>query len=256
MENVDNRKDMKLCTHWENIGQKTGATALIAQPHFKTCSIFSENLVAIHLELSKTVLYGFYHDVIKKHFGDKASLLHTDSLILKIYTDNFYKFIGENLDEFDTSNYKPGNKFNVPINLSVLGKMKDEFPADPIVCFYGTGAKAYYVKSVSDEIKKAKGVKKNVIKKHLTIDDYSTVIEKGGVLLRKMSTFTTTLHNMFTEMKNKVALSHKDDKRYIIPNTCKTLAWGHSDIPFYETSTTQNLEYLLRAYDELCGNDV
>ncbi|KAJ8910527.1 hypothetical protein NQ315_013489 [Exocentrus adspersus] len=276
MENVDNRKDIKLCTHWENIGQKTGASSLIAQPHFKTCSIFSENLVAIHLgkqsvmynkpiyigfsilELSKTVLYGFYYDVIKKHFEDKASLLYTDtdSLILKIYTDNFYKFIGENLDEFDRSNYKPGNKFNVPINLSVLGKMKDEFPADPIVCFYGTGAKAYYVKSVSDEIKKAKGVKKNVIKKHLTIDDYSTVVEKGGVLLRKMSTFTTTLHDMFTEMKNKVALSHKDDKRYIIPNTCKTLAWGHSDIPFYETSPTQNLEYLLRAYDELCGNDV
>ncbi|KAJ8917968.1 hypothetical protein NQ315_002663 [Exocentrus adspersus] len=70
-----------------------------------------------------------------------------------------------------------------------------------------------------------------------------------------MSTFTTTLHDMFTEMKNKVALSHKDDKRYLIPNTCKTLAWGHSDIPFYETSPTQNLEYLLRAYDELCGND-
>ncbi|KAJ8909635.1 hypothetical protein NQ315_015327 [Exocentrus adspersus] len=227
MENVDNRKDIKLCTHWENI------------------------------ELSKTVLYGFYYYVIEKYFEDKASLLYTDtdSLILKIYTDNFYKFIGENMDEFDTSNYKPGNKFNLPINLSVLGKMKDEFPADPIVCFNGTGAKAYYVKSVSDEIKKAKGVKKNVIKKHLTIDDYSTV-EKGGVLLRKMSTFTTTLHDMFTEIKNKVALSHKDDKRYIIPNTCKTLAWGHSDIPFYETSPTQNLEYLLRAYDELCGNDV
>ncbi|KAJ8917969.1 hypothetical protein NQ315_002664 [Exocentrus adspersus] len=187
MENVDNRKDIRLSTHWENIGKKLGTSSLIAQPHFKTCSIFSENLVAIHLgkqsvlyckpiyigfcilELSKTVLYGFYYDVIKKHFEDKASLLYTDtdSLILKIYTDNFYKFIGENLDEFDTSNYKPENKFNVPINLSVLGKMKDEFPADPIVCFYGTGAKAYYVKSLSDEVKKAKGVKKECNQKTL-----------------------------------------------------------------------------------------
>ncbi|KAJ8910230.1 hypothetical protein NQ315_015922 [Exocentrus adspersus] len=268
MENVDNRKDIRLSTHWENIGKKLGASSLIAQPHFKTCSIFSENLVAIHLgkqsvlyckpiyigfcilELSKTVLYGFYYDVIKKHFEDKASLLYTDtditdSLILKIYTDNFYKFIGENLDEFDTSNYKPGNKFNVPINLSVLGKMKDEFPADPIVCFYGTGAKAYYVKSLSDELKKAKGVKKNVIRKHITVDDYSSIVEKGGVILRKMSTFMTTLHDMFTEIKNKV--------HYL---TKTTKAWGHSDIPFYETSPTQNLEYLLRAYDELCGNDV
>ncbi|KAJ8913103.1 hypothetical protein NQ315_006605 [Exocentrus adspersus] len=121
--------------------------------------------------------------------------------------------------------------------------MKDEFPADPIVCFYGTGAKAYYVKSVSDELKKAKGVKKSVIKKHITADDYSTIVEKGGVMLRKMSTFTTTLHDIYTEIKNKVALSYKDDKRYIIPNTTKTLAWGHSDIQFYETSPTQNLEF-------------
>ncbi|KAJ8949418.1 hypothetical protein NQ318_007518 [Aromia moschata] len=34
-----------------------------------------------------------------------------------------------------------------------------------------------------------------------------------------MNTFTTYLHDMYTEMKNKVALSYNDDKRFIIPNT-------------------------------------
>ena len=28
----------------------------------------------------------------------------------------------------------------------------------------------------------------------------------------------------------KVALSHFDDKRFMIPNSKKTLAWGHKDI--------------------------
>ncbi|KAJ8979683.1 hypothetical protein NQ317_001084 [Molorchus minor] len=49
MENVDNRCDIKLVTHWESIRRSRGANALIARPNFKNCSIFSENFVAIHM---------------------------------------------------------------------------------------------------------------------------------------------------------------------------------------------------------------
>lgn len=271
MENVDNRKDIKLVTHWESIKKTIGANVLIARPNFKSCAVFSEDFIAIEmdklkvvynkpiyigfciLELSKTVLYNFFYDVIKSKFGDNASLLYTDtdSLIIKIYTDNFYDFIVQNPEKFDTSNYKEGNKFHIPKSPSVLGNMKDEFPEDPIISFYGTGAKAYYIQSVSNELKKAKGVKKSVIKKELTIDDYRKIVERGGLIFRKMNTFKSHLHDIYTEMQNKVALSHHDDKRFVIPNTTKTLPWGHSDIRFFQSEPKQNLEWLLSAVNSV-----
>jgi hypothetical protein len=274
MENVDKRRDIKLLTRWNNVHKSPGAGALIARPNFKDCSIFTENLVAIHmgklkvvydkpifvgfsiLELSKTVLYDFYYDFIKYNFPQNASLLYTDtdSLIIKIETDDFYEFIKENVEKFDTSNYTVGNKFDVPVTKSVIGKMKDEFPEDPIVAFYGTGAKAYYVQSLSTEVKKAKGVKKNVIKQSLHRDDYKNIVENGGVVLRKMYTFTSCLHDIYTEAKNKVALNHRDDKRFIVPNTTKTLPWGHDDIEFYQTDPKHNVELVLKAIHE--GNDI
>ncbi|CAG9823949.1 unnamed protein product [Phaedon cochleariae] len=62
----------------------------------------------------------------------------------------------ENLS--DVSSRDGNNKMGIPITESVVGNMKDEFPDDPIISFYGTGAKAYYVQSLSSELKKAKGV--------------------------------------------------------------------------------------------------
>lgn len=273
MENVDNRKDIKLVTHWESVRRSMGANALISRPNFKNCSIFSEDFVAIHmgrqkvlynkpiylgfciLELSKIILYNFFYDVIKREFGDRAALLYTDtdSLIIKVFTDNFYEFIRQNPDKFDTSNYIEGNKFSIPKGLSQLGKMKDEFPADPIISFYGTGAKAYCIQSVENELKKAKGVKRSVIKKQLNMDDYKKIVENGGLIFRKMNSFRSDLHDIYTEMKNKVALSHQDDKRFIIPNTTKTLPWGHGDITFFQTEPERNLEWFMSAVNSVEG---
>uniref|UniRef100_V5GNI6 DNA-directed DNA polymerase n=1 Tax=Anoplophora glabripennis TaxID=217634 RepID=V5GNI6_ANOGL len=270
MENVDNRRDIKLITHWERRGRSLGANTLIARPNFKTCTTFSEDFVAIHmgrtrahynkplylgfsiLELSKTVLYNFYYDIIKRNYKDNASLLYTDtdSLIIKIYTDNFYEFIKSNPRIFDTSNYKEGNKFGIPVTASVLGNMKDEFPSDPIIEFYGTGAKAYYVKSVNTEVKKAKGIKKSVIKKNLTVEDYKKIVEQGGIIFRKMTSFRSELHNIYTEIKNKVALSYFDDKRFIIPNTTRSLPWGHNDIQYYLTEAEKNFEWFVTALSQ------
>ncbi|KAJ8967847.1 hypothetical protein NQ317_002176 [Molorchus minor] len=268
MENVDNRRLIKLVTHWESIRRSTGANALIAHPNFKTCSIFSEDFVAIHmgklkvvynkpiylgfsiLDLSKTVLYSFLYDIIKKQYGEKASLLYTDtdSLVLKVYTDNFYNYIMDNPDKFDTSNYESRNKFNIPKGVSVLGRMKDEFPADPIISFYGTGAKAYHIQSTGKELKKAKGVKKSVIEQQLSIDDYKQIVESGGLIFRKMNSFRSELHDMYTELKNKVALSYHDDKRFMIPNTTKTLPWGHDDILFYQSGARSKFRVVYISY--------
>ncbi|CAH2009286.1 unnamed protein product [Acanthoscelides obtectus] len=129
--------------------------------------------------------------------------------------------------------------------------MIDEFPADPIISFYGTGAKAYYIRSFKSETKKAKGVKKAVVQKQLPSDDYKKIIEGGWRILRKTHTFKSKLHDVYTEVKNKVALAHHDDKRFIIPNTTKTLPWGHSDIEFYQTDTSLNKKYATDAINDV-----
>ena len=105
MENVKKRVNVKLLTHWENIGKKMGAGILIAKPQFHSCSVISENLVAIQmnktqitydkpiylgfcvLDLSKSHMYNFHYDYMKKKYGINAKLLYmdTDSLTYRIF---------------------------------------------------------------------------------------------------------------------------------------------------------------------------
>ncbi|XP_050516578.1 uncharacterized protein LOC126891446 [Diabrotica virgifera virgifera] len=248
MENVDKRQDIRLLSHWENMKQLRGVKSYIDKPNFKTCSIFEENLVAVHMErlrvvydkplyvgfcildLSKTVIYQFFYDYIKPMYKDDVTLCYTDtdSLILEINTDNVYNDIKNNISYFDTSNYPIDNIHGIPKTQSVIGKMKDEFKGVPVESFIGTGAKAYCVKlSNSNLLKKAKGISKNVIKHQLQLSDYIQVIKDKKSIHRKMYVFSSHSHTIYTELKNKISLSSSDDKRVILPDNVHTLALGH-----------------------------
>ena len=52
-----------------------------------------------------------------------------------------------------------------------------------------------------------------------------------------MNVFRSIKHDMYTQLKNKVALSPKDDKRYIIPEAFKTLAAWNKHIVILEDET-------------------
>ncbi|KAJ8951715.1 hypothetical protein NQ318_012565 [Aromia moschata] len=177
----------------------------------------------------------------------------TDSLILEIFTDNAYNDIKENIEHFDTSNYSIDNIHNIPKTISVVGKMKDEYSGTPIESFYGTGAKAYCVKA-GGVTKKAKGISKNVIKNQLHLSDYIQIVENGGYIFRKMYVFTSNLHTIYTELKNKVALSSADNKRFLIPGSENTLAWGHFGITPVN-STDEDLDILVKIAQNLLDND-
>ena len=190
MENIRNRVDIKL------VNNKKQAEKLSAKPNFKHCNIFSEDLVAIHmkktkldfdkpvylgmciLDLSKTLMYDFHYNYIKKKYGDKAKLLltDTDSLMYEIQTEDFYKDIkGDVKDRFDTSGYPPDHPSGIPsgFNKKVLGMFKDEVNGDIIDEFVGLRAKLYsYKMFYGEESKKCKGVKKSVVKKSITHEDY------------------------------------------------------------------------------------
>ena len=77
-----------------------------------------------------------------------------------------------------------------------------------------------------EENKKCKGVKKSVVKKSITHEDYKTCLLTSKEQLRKQNIIRSYKHEVYTEV-NKIALSANDDKRYILEDGINTLALGH-----------------------------
>ena len=248
MENIRNRVDVKL------VNTKEKLSKLVAKPNFKSCKIFNENLVSVHmkktsltmnkpvylgmciLDLSKTIMYEFYYNYLKHKYGDKVKLLFsdTDSLMCEIETEDFYKDIsGDVKDRFDTSDYPENHPSGIPtgINKKVLGMMKDEAGGKTIKEFVGLRAKLYsFVMDDGEETKKCKGVKKQVVESSIRHEHYKTCLTTGKELLRKQNILRSYNHEVYTEEVNKIALSAQDDKRYILSDGVHTLAWGHYKI--------------------------
>ena len=248
MENIRNRVDVKLVNTEEKLRK------LVAKPNFRSRKIFSENLVSVHmkktsltmnkpvylgmciLDLSKTIMFDFHYNYIKSKYGDKAKLLFsdTDSLMCEIETEDFYKDIsGDVKDRFDTSDYPENHPSGIPtgINKKVLGMMKDEAAGKIIKEFVGLRAKLYsFIMDEGGEIKKCKGIKKQVVESSISHEDYKTCLLTGKEQLRKQNILRSYNHEVYTEEVNKIALSAQDDKRYILKDGIHTLAWGHYKI--------------------------
>jgi len=242
MENIRNRQDIQLVTN------ENQAAKLINRRNYKKRTIFSEDLVAIHmvktelvfnkpiyvgmsiLDLSKNLMYDFHYNYIKNKYGNKSKLMFTDtdSLLYQIETDDFYKDITKDINaKFDTSAY-PKNHDGIKnfVNKKVIGMMKDETAGNEIVEFVGLRAKLYAYKIDNIEVKRCKGVKRSVVKSEITFEDYKNCLDTGKKQLRKMNVIRSHKHHIYTETVNKIALSRDDDKRIIQPESIHTLAIG------------------------------
>ena len=248
MENIRNRVNVKLVNTEERLKK------LSAKPNYKSCKIFNENLISVHmkktsltmnkpvylgmciLDLSKTIMYDFHYNYIKPKYGEKAKLLFTDtdSFMYEIETEDFYKDISKDVkDRFDTSDYPENHPSGIPtgINKKVLGMFKDEAAGKRIKEFVGLRAKLYsFIMEDGKENKRCKGVKKQVVESSITHEDYKTCLRTGKEQLRKQHILRSYEHEVFTEEINKIALSSIDDKRYILNDGIHTLAWGHHKI--------------------------
>ena len=80
------------------------------------------------------------------------------------------------------------------------------------------------------KVKNVKVLKKSVVKKSITHEDYKKCLTDQKPQLRKMNVIRSYKHDIFTEEVNKVALSANDDKRHILENGIDTLALGHYKI--------------------------
>ena len=245
MENIRNRVDIRLVT------RESQAKKLTCKPNYQHHTIFCENLTAVHmkkvslkfnkpvylgmsiLDLSKTLMYDFHYNYIKPKYGDSAKLLFTDtdSLAYEIQTEDFYRDISSDVElRFDTSNYPKDHPSGIltGVNKKVIGMFKDEASGKQIAEFVGLRAKLYsYRVEESYEEKKCKGVKKAVIKKTITFNDYKDCLFDNKPAMRKMNVIRSHLHTMYTETVNKIALSPFDDKRIIQKDNIHTFAYGH-----------------------------
>ena len=242
IENIRKRQNVHIVDNHQR------AVKLTSFPNFERLTIFDENLIAVHmkrtevyfnkpvyvgqaiLDLSKTLMFDFHYNYIRKKYGNKAELLFTDtdSLMFQIYTDDFYKDISYDIkSKFDTSDYPPDHPSGIltGVNKKVIGMFKDEVAGRQITHFVGLRPKLYSFKIEGvQDVRKCKGIKKNVVKKKLDFDDYVQCLLSGKKQMRNMKIIRSENHDLFSKEVNKVALSNEDDKRKVLEGGVITLA--------------------------------
>ena len=250
MENIRKRVDVRLVTDENKL------LKMAAKPTYVSSKIFNKNLVAVHkiketltldrpaylgmciLDLSKTLMYDFHYNYIKQKYDSKAKLLFTDtdSLTYEIETNDVYQDFWNNKDKFDNSDYSQDSQYFDRTNKKVIGKFKDEAAGMPITEFVGLRSKMYsYMKDNDKGGKTAKGIKKNIIKKNITHENYKNVLFNNEQMHHTMKTIRSNKHQLESYKLNKVSLSCFDDKRYIHNNGITSYAYGHYKIKFLQS---------------------
>ena len=119
MENIRKHRYIKLVTTDKKRNK------LVSEPNYYTINYVSEDLSIIEmnktkvkmnkpiylrlsiLDISKILMYEFWYDYMKPKYGNKAKLCYmdTDSFVMNIKTNDFYKDIANDVEKrFDTSN--------------------------------------------------------------------------------------------------------------------------------------------------------
>ena len=247
MENVRNRVSIELVKDAER------AAKLVNKPNFEELKIFDEFLIAVKmrktkvwmnkpvyvgmsiLDLSKTLMFSFQYEYVKKKW-EKVEVLYsdTDSLVLNIETDDFFKDISGDVKEwFDTNDFPkdhPAVLEGLPIvkkNKKKIGLMKDECGGKILTEWVALRPKLYSFLTENGEKQKAKGLKKSIKNKSLRHENFLKCLRTGKSQTRKQCLFRSRDHHIFTENMVKVALSCDDDKRIVLGNGIDTLSLGH-----------------------------
>ncbi|XP_060847586.1 uncharacterized protein LOC132927141 isoform X2 [Rhopalosiphum padi] len=248
------RKEMKM----ELVSCERRLQKLINKTTFKHCTNYNENLNAVALEnkiikfdkpiyigfavldISKTLMYDYHYNVMKKHYKDKIKLMYTDtdSLVYHINTDDFYKDLADNpslLDRMDTANLPSVHPCYVADRKKSPGFFSDEVDGNVVSEFCALRAKSYAfnvyagLEDVVREQIKAKGVRQHVVKNHMTLEDHVKCLfgEAGVEAYKENVSIRSFKHKLMTIKTRKLTYNSYDDKRVVLDDKIHTLAHGH-----------------------------
>ena len=168
---------------------------------------------------------------MKPKYNDNVKLCYmdTDSFIMNIKTNDFYKDISSDIEKrFDTLNYEVNRPLPTGKNKKVIALMKDELGGKIITEFVTLRLKTYsYLTDDGKEDEKAKGTKKCVIERMIKFDDYKNCLLKDEILLKSQQRFISKKHDVYTEDINKIALSNNDDKTIVSSDKITSYPYGY-----------------------------
>ena len=245
IENIRKHRDIKL------VHNDKKRKILASEPNYHATKHISKDLLIMEmkrrefymnkpiylgqaiLDISQTVMYEFWYDYIKPKYANNVKLCYmdTDSFVMKIKTDNFYKDISNDVKKwFDASNFDANDNRPLPIgkNKKVIDKFKDELGGKIMSDFCALKAKTYAFKLDNDkEVKKAKGKKKCTVKNHITFNDYVNTLFNDTKLLKSQFTFKSGHRKIYTQRINEIALNYFGDKRIQCSDKITTYPYGY-----------------------------
>jgi len=206
----------------------------------KRASVFLDKPITVGfciLDISKVLMYDFHYNTIKRQYGNRATLLFTDtdSLCYEIKTEDIYEDMKKDKQLYDFSEYPENHQLYDVSNKKRAGKFKDEMSSKIITEFVGLRAKMYSFKTDDEHVsKKANGIKKSVVEREINFDDYKRSLfgttKKDMQQKTSFNTIRSYQHELYSITQNKIGLCSFDDKRYILDDNVSTYAYGHHRI--------------------------
>ena len=250
-ENLRNRVNVEV------INRRDIALKRVCKPSFKRSMHLHEDLVIIQslvsnlelnkpiyigfsvLELSKLLMYKFHYEKMLKRYKDiNLCFTDTDSLLYEVFTNDIYRDMLSDQNDYDFSDYPPNHFLYSNKNKKKIGKFKDELNGVILEEFIGLRAKCYSLlyqtidesgQLIRLEKHTAKGTKESVKKASLRHEHYMKCITNLDVIRVKQNAIVSKNHELKTYHQNRVSLTAFDTKRWICENGINTLAYGHID---------------------------
>jgi hypothetical protein len=181
------------------------------------------------LELSKWLMYTFYYKVLYTTFGSNLRLLMTDTDSLCYMIVNCEKpmeklkpFLKE---WFDMSDYPQDSGYADATNKKIPGKFKFEFASSKVIrkCIEFVGCRSKMFSMLFEDQKdwkRAKGVKKNVLKNCIRHEDFKKALLQCKSVGRKdMYSIRSHENRLYTIRVSKETIGVMDDKVYLLDST-------------------------------------
>ncbi|XP_050548195.1 uncharacterized protein LOC126909817 isoform X2 [Daktulosphaira vitifoliae] len=216
------------------------------------------------LDISKTLMYKYFYDVLKPHYGSAIELVYMD-------TGDFYQDLAGSPDllvHVDASSLPKDHPCYSTDRKKMPGLFSDETSGLTLFEIAALRSKCYAFDMEGSELIKSKGIRGHVVRNHLSLDDYKRClfeddgddgddaskrelagenaravigVIRGGECppilslpytpYRQNVSIRSFEHEVRTLRTTKLALNRFDDKRYTLNNRIDTLAHGHYAIP-------------------------